>query len=370
MKKTLWIGITAVVLAGIGILIYYYSGGSDSAVPETESEVLNELLSAAPLSRIELNIDSGDTLLASKIQMTLPSRRSDEMLDSFRSTQIKVFGDYLVAMDFLTDNIAVFRKSGGFVRYLNRNELSQAASLMSDGESLFVYDYGNKQLHRYNGDLSFEESVSFSAPYYAQGSVSANRNHLVLQNEAATGFRVGETQDSLLAVMDINQPDQTLFKALPRIVPSGKHPGGFNNLIFSINERSEIAAAYPALPYLFLYRNFEHVQTVVLQAADFETVDNPPLTPFQPVAGEAVQIQNLIDEVLLTESGNILMFGAGRLHHLKPRRNGDIVHHKSYNVVPEDGDPLESVSSLDADPDNPDIVYATSDGRIYRFEIL
>lgn len=213
MKKTLWIGITAVVLAGIGILIYYYSGGSDSAVPETESEVLNELLSAAPLSRIELNIDSGDTLLASKIQMTLPSRRSDEMLDSFRSTQIKVFGDYLVAMDFLTDNIAVFRKSGGFVRYLNRNELSQAASLMSDGESLFVYDYSNKQLHRYNSDLSFEESVSFSAPYYAQGSVSANRNHLVLQNEAATGFRVGETQDSLLAVMDINQPDQTLFKA-------------------------------------------------------------------------------------------------------------------------------------------------------------
>lgn len=369
MKKTYWITIVAGVFAGVGAWIYF-SGSEESSIPDTESNILNELLRGAPVSRMELNALRDDTLVASPIQMTRPSRSSDEMLDTFRSTQVKVFGEYLVVMEFLSDNVAVFGKNGRFIRDLVGADISQAASLMSDGESLFVYDYGNGQMHRYSADLQFQESFPFNAPYYAQESVMMNRDHIILQHEEATGFRVGESRDSLLTVVDKNQPEQTLFKAIPRIVPSGKHPGGFNDLIFSVNQRSEIVAGYPALPYLFLYRNFEHVHTISLQTPDFDSVDNPPLTPFQPVAGEAVRIYSLLDQVLLTENGDILVYSFGRLHHLKPQRDGSYTHRSSYSIVQENEEsPITSISSMEPDPSSPGALYITSDSNVFRIEL-
>lgn len=369
MKKIYRIAIAAVVLAGVGTWVYL-SGPGETILPETESGVLNELLSSAPVSRIDLNAIREDTLMASFLELTRPSRSSDEMLERFQSTQVEVFGDYLVVMEFLTDNVAVFRKNGAFVRHLGGKDIIQAASLMSDGESLFVYDYGDARLHRYNRDLQYQESIPFSAPYYAQGSVTMNRNHIILQHEEATGFRVGESRDSLLIVVDKNDPDKEVFKAIQRIVPSGKHPGGFNNLVFSANDRSEIVAGFPALSYLFLFRNFEHVHTISLQTPDFDSVDNPPLTPFQPVMGEAVRIQNLIDQVHLTENGEILVFSFGLLHHLKPRRSGQFIHHKSYRVLNvRDESPVESVSSIGSSPDDSNTLYITSRGKVIRLDI-
>lgn len=366
MKKLL-IGCTAILLVAATWYLLY-----DESIPppETESENLNELLRGAPVNTINIGGSTPDTLIISPQRVIKPSLSSDEMLQSFSSTQVKVFGDYLVTMEFLTANVAVYTLEGEYLQNIGGSEIRQAASLASDDENLHIYDYGTKEVHVYNADFMYQESYSFDSPYYTQGSLKMNEAHIAYQQEEASGFRVSDTDYNLLSVATVDRPDSIILQTIPRIVPSGKHPGGFNTLLFSMNRRSDIVVSYPALPFLFVYRNFEHYRSIVLRAEQFEEVENPKLTPFQPVMGEAVRINSLLDHLFLMDNGDILIYSFEQLHHLQLQRNGSYSHKQSYVLVRGDtGEKIRTVTSMDAARDQSRSLYMVSPGILFELEL-
>lgn len=339
--------------------------------PVTDSDNLNDLLRGAPVHRIDLSGITPETLLIPAENVLSPDIESAEMLNKFSSTQAIHFGNYVIVMEFLTDNVAAYSFGGDFIQRIGSGEVSQAASITTNSESLYIYDYGNKVIHSYDTELGFQRSFPFDTPYYTQGSIKINDTHVAYQREDASGFRVGDSGvNELLSVAEIGEPNSPVADMIPRIVPSGKHPGGFNNLLFSMNARSDIVASYPALPYLFVYRNFAQYRSLLLDSSSFEEIENPDLTPFQPVMGEAVRISNLMDDLYLRDNGDILLFSFGQLHYIQLQRDGDYEYSRTFALMRGDtGRTIESINSIDESKTHPGIFYIVSSGKLLRIEL-
>lgn len=367
MKKLLT-GLLALLLVAVG---WYLLRDSSVPAPVTDSDNLNELLRGAPINMIDLTGNIPDTLIISAENVISTDVETAELLDSFSSTQAVYFSNYVIVMDFLTDNIAVYTHDGDFIQKIGGEEISQAASITANNNRLYIYDYGNKVIHSYDKELAYQRSFTFNTPYYTQGSFKINDTHVAFQREEASGFRVGNSDiNQLLTVSGIDQPELPVAELIPRIVPSGKHPGGFNNLLFSMNSRSDIVSAYPALPYLFVYRNFEQYRSLVLVSSTYEEIDNPDLTPFQPVMGEAVRISNLMDELYLMDNGDILLFSFGQLHYIRLLQSGDYEYIRSYALMLGDtGQMVNSINSIDESHDQPGTFYIISSGNLLIFEL-
>jgi len=367
MRKFVAIFLLLLLVALVWIL---FIKEESTIAPETESEALNEMLREAPFSRILLHEGPMDTLVIPAERILEPRITTDETFSTGEPTQVVPFRENLVLMEYSSVNIAAITRRGEKIAQIGGSELQRPANIMSDGDRFYIYDDGRKQIHKYNEEYQLKESIPFNNPYYTQGSVVMNRNHIAFQHEEASGFRVSETDYSLLSVVSRQNPDSTVFEAIPRIVPSGKHPGGYNNLILSMNNRSDIVAAFPALPYLFIYRDFAHHQSIVLEAETFAEVDNPALTPFLPVMGEAVRISSLLDQVHMLDNGDILLFSFEQFHHLRLQRNGSYTHRRSYTLVRGDtGETISSVSSIATFPDQPDTIYIVSPGILFELEL-
>lgn len=369
MKKIVT-GIIAVILIA---LAWYLLSDEANIVPPpvTGSDSLNTLLREAPIDRVDLTLGSFDKIEIPLDKVMALRIESSEILEPFSSTQAISFGNKLVVMEFLTDNVAAYHQDGSFEKRLSGDFLSQAASISANKDSLYVYDYGNKVMHTFDSELNYSRSFPFYMPYYTQGSVIVNDTHIAFQREEASGFRVGDSGvEKLLSVAGIDEPNAPVANLFPRIVPSGKHPGGYNNLIFSMNSRSDIAVAYPALPYMFVYRNFEPYRILKLESPAFETVDNPDLTPFEPVMGEAVRIDNLLGDVLLMNNGDILLFSSGVLHYIQLQQNGGYLLDQSFELVRGDnGEAINSVSSIEVAEHNPVTIYVVSAGLMFEVKL-
>lgn len=366
MKKFIVLFFAVLLIAAA----WFFLTDDATSPPVTESEKLNEMLRSAPISRITLHRGEIDTLVLPADRIIEPRITTDETFSTGEPTQVKPFGEHLVVMEYSSVNIAAITRDGETVAEIGGDELQRPSNIMSDGERLFIYDDGRKLIHIYDADYRFIESTPFNNSYYTQGSVVMNREHIAFQHEDASGFRVSESGRQLLSVVAKENPESIIFEAIPRIVPAGKHPGGYNNLILSMNNRSDIAAAFPALPYLFVYRNFEHHQSIVLDAEEFAEIENPDLTPFQPVMGEAVRISSLMELLYLRDNGDILLFSSGLLHHLRLQRSGSYSHYRSYALVRGDtGESIQNVSSLDTFPNQPQTMYATSQGILFELRL-
>lgn len=367
MKKLLT-SILAILLIASA---WYVLKDTTVTAPITDSDNLNDLLRGTPINRVDLSGITPDTLVIPAEDVLNPEIEAAEMLNSFSSTQAIHFGNYIIVMEFLTTNVAAYTPGGNFVQQIGGGEVSQAASITANSESLYIYDYGNKVIHIYNADLVYQRSFPFNAPYYTQGSIKVNDTHVAYQREDASGFRVGESGvNELLSIAEISEPNSPVADMIPRIVPTGKHPGGFNNLIFSMNGRSDIAVSYPALPYLFVYRNFDQYRNLLLISSSFAEVGNPELTPFQPVMGEAVRINNLMDDIYLRENGDILLFSFGQLHYIQLQRNGDYEYSLNYTLIPADtGRAIESISSIDELQNRPGTFTIVSSGKLLTLDL-
>lgn len=361
--------IVSFVYISVFLIVFILSCSREEPVPppETESVSLNEMLLKAPISWIDLKEADIDSLLIPEDKIYTEHFSEDSSFGISNPAMVKVFGDHLIVLQYSSPEVLVLDKNGAPVQKIN-GEFQRPTSIMSDDNDLYIYDDDLKQIYIYNSEYELKTTLPLRKSYYAQGSVLMNQNHIAYQQEEASGFRVSETDRKLLSVASKDQPDSTLFEAIPRIVPSGKQPGGFNNLLFSMNNMNEIAAAYPALPYLFVYRDFELQQNIVLEADQYETIENPSLSPFEPVFGEPVRVNSLINHLYLMNSGDILLFSFEMLHHLKNNSDQGYDHHRSYALFRGDtGEQIQSISSMDAFPDDPNRFYAT--GMNVLFEL-
>jgi len=354
------------VLFFLLMVSYFGCKGDKPSIPETESNVLNELLQQAPVSSINLLQQEPDiTIIPAENIIPLPeSDGGTPVLD--RPTQAHPFGDHLVVMQFRSADVAVINRQGQLVKRLGTEDgLEQPVGLMSDSERLYIYDDQKELLQVYDSDYVLRDSIPFNGPYFSQGSTVMTPSYIAYQPDEATGFRASSTGRHLLEIAPKEKPDSTVFRMFPRIVPAGKHPGGYNNLSFSINKNDEIVGAYPALPYLFIYRNFDHSYTILLESDRFTSVDNPPLKPTEPVMGEAVTVRSLLGHLHLMNNGDILLFSQGILHHIA-YNEGEYRLRRSVTLVRGDtGEEIGFVSSMEVHPTDPNRVIVTGDGVLF-----
>ncbi len=343
--------------------------------PVTESENLNNLLTDAPIVWINLNHAEIDTIIIPAEQIFEERLFVNESLYVANPIQIKTFQDRLVIIEFASGNVAATGRDGIPVQTIGRSgrgpgEFERPIAVMSNGTHLFIYDDGLKRISVFDEGFILTDTFSFTDAHYFNNKFRMSERHLVHQNNNASGFHASEPDGNLLHVRQIEYPDSVIFEAMPRIVPTGMHPGAYNNLLISVNSKDEILAAYPGLPYLFLYRDFSHEITIALEAVYFDTTENPGLRPYPPLDNEGVRVTGVLNHIYLKDDGDILITSFRLLHHLKPQPDGSYTHHRSYCLIREDtGEQIMTIRDLDFFPDDPDRMYAIGWGFIFELEL-
>lgn len=172
---------------------------------------------------------------------------------------------------------------------------------------LIIGDREHGRLNFYDKSAEFIKSEE-TEPGNLYGP--ANSDILVVnKHPGAEGFEEG----NLLKIVELNDRDVELATLMPKLIPAGMQPFVYNDLYFDVNDHNELIASYLPLPWLFLYdRDFNHQQTLILEASRFESLDRPELEPVSPQEGDGMRAQRPINDLLILNNGDIAaVTGAG-----------------------------------------------------------
>ncbi|REL39100.1 hypothetical protein DYD21_03850 [Rhodohalobacter sp. SW132] len=367
--------LTLLLTISYAIILFSCSSEEIRTPPVTESENLNTLLNAAPISWIDLDNAEVDTLVIPENSIFEERLFVDESLYVRLPIQMKAFQDHLITLEFSSGNVVALSKEGEPVQTIGRSgrgpgEFERPIAVMADSENLYIYDDGLRRMSVFNSDLLLLDTFDFKDAVYSENKMKMNDRYLVYQNSNASGFHAPDPESFLLTVREIENLDTVYFEALPRIVPSGNHPGAYNNLGLSINSKNKILAAFPGVPYLYLYRDFEHARTIVLESVYYDTTGNPSLRPYPPVDNTGVGVSNILSNIYLLENSDILIASFGLFHHLKSNSNGEYDHHRSYYLKREDtGEQIMIFRDIDSFPDDPFRFFALGWGFIFELTL-
>jgi hypothetical protein len=342
-------------------------------LPVTESENLNKLLSNAPINWINLNQSEIDTIIIRSEHIYEESLFVDESLYVANPIQVTAFNSYLVTVEFSSGNVVAIDRNGNPAKKIGRSgrgpgEFERPIAVMNDGSRLYIYDDGLKRISVFDKDFLLVDTFDFTEGVAYENKMKMNNSYLIYQNNNASGFHATIPEGHLMTVRSIAEFNSIYFEAMPRIVPSGMHPGAYNNILISINYHDEILTAFSGLPYLFLYKDFHHEKTIALEAVHFDTIGNPSLRPYPPVDNTGVRVSGIVNHIFLKDNGDIFIMSFRLLHHLKANQDGDYYTHRSYYLKREDtGEQIMTIRDMDIFPDDPERIYAIGWGFLFDF---
>ncbi|TVQ15886.1 MAG: hypothetical protein EA364_01070 [Balneolaceae bacterium] len=371
------------ILPGIFAGLIFLAGCESEAVrkpPVTESENLNNLLAHAPISWINLNGVKVDTIFVPAEHIYEESLFVDNSLYVSQPTQLKTFSNHLITTDFVpgfvgSGNLVATGRNGIPVRTIGRSgqgpgEYVRPIAVMSNGTHLYIYDDGLKRVNVFDAEFSLVDTFEFTDAVNYKNRMKMNESYMAYQNRTATGLIAIDPDGYLLSVRPLADIDSVIFRAMPRIVPTGMQPGVYNNILISMNSHSEMLTGYLGLPYLFLYRDFQHTNTIVLESVQIDTTNNPSLRPTPPVGSSGVGISGILSHILLHDNSDILISSFRQLHHLKSNPNGGFGHYRTYCLIREDtGEQITTIREIDFFPDDPNRIYALGWGFLYEFRL-
>lgn len=348
-------------------------------VPVTPSESLNALLDAAPLTWINLNDVEADTIIIPSDRIYGDRMFVSESLYVVSPQKITTFGNHLIVNEFGKGNVVALDKNGIPQKLVGRKgrgpgEFEHPDGLMTAGELLYIYDHTQKRISVFDESYDLVKILDFkdaaSGPF--SDSIVMNKEFIAYENFYSSTFNIeGSNSDSdLLWVRFTENPDSVYFTAMPRIIPFGKQPNAYNNLILSLNANNELAVAFPGLPYLFVYQGSNHMLTVALEAVHFDTTDNPSVKPTEPIGSDGVGVKNFLSNVNILENGDILFSSFGQLHHLKNESDDEYYHYKSYYLIREDtGEQMKGIQNMAAFSEEPYRFYAIGWRNIFELNL-
>lgn len=349
-------------------------GNEQKAPPVTPSENLNTLLNAAPITWIDLNDLVVDTVTIPTENIFEDQLFVDESLYLIRPNNLTLFGKDLIATDFGNPNVVVLNKEGIPQQMIGREgrgpgEFERPMSLMTDGTYLYIYDEGLSRISVFDQEYNLLDTFYINDVAHGMSgrNTAVNKNFIAHQSFFATGFTPDNDDAPLLSVKPIHHPDSVHFQAMPRIVPTGMQPAAYNNIIVDITDQNRIVGAFPALPYLFIFDNFDHRSTIALEAVHYDTTENPSLEPFQQKEPEDGRVSSILGEIKLFNNGDLLLSSFGYTHHFKSGAGGEYTYHKSYAFFREDTGDRITPRNLSSSPDAPNIFYAI--GWQYLFKV-
>ena len=345
--------------------------------PETASEPFNQMLRQAPISLISLNNVPIDTLKVPTDHFFEEQLFVNDTLYVNRPTHLTLFNNYLITIEFGSGNVTALSNQGTPVRRVGRSgrgpaEFEYPRALGTDGEHLYVYDHGLKRLTLFDRDFNVHKTVPLDEIAFNQQQVSINSSYLVFQNQDASSMHAPEPDLGMIDIRPIDRPDSTITSIIGRIVPPGMQPSVHNIMMTSLNSRNSLLAAFSGLPYLFLYSSddFTPTHTIALEAAHFDTLDNPSLRPFPPVGSDGFGARSLYSTFYLMDNEDILMVSFRLLHHLKRTENGGYLHHRSYYMEHEEsGEQIMTIQSLASSPSVPNRYYAVGWGNMFVLDL-
>jgi hypothetical protein len=191
-----------------------------------------------------------------------------------------------------------------------------------------------------------------------------NNKFIAHQSFSTSGFYSTES-GGILQIRLKSQPDSVHSSAIPRVVPVGMQPASYNSLLVSINNRNNLVAVYPALPYLIVFEDLEHSLSIGLKSTHFDTTESPSLRPTTPKGNNGVGVKNIIADVKILDNGDILMYSYGLLHHFV-KQEGNYKVKKSYSLLREDTRKSLMIRDLAVNPENPSRFYVLGWRHIYK----
>jgi len=365
------------LLLVFSLLLFACSSAEETYTPpETASEPFNQMLRQAPVSLISLNNVPIDTLKVPTGHFFEEQLFVNDTLYVNRPTHLTLFNNYLITIEFGSGNVTALSKQGVPVRRVGRSgrgpgEFEMPIAVGTDGEHLYVYDYGLKRLTLFDRDFNVHKTVPLDKIAFNQHQVSINSSYLVFQNQDASSMHAPEPERGMIDIRPVDQPDSSITHIISRIVPPGMQPSVHNNMMTSLNNHNNLLTAFSGLPYLFLYNDdFTPSHTIALEAAHFDTLDNPSLRPFPPVGNDGVGARGFYSTLYLMENEDILMVSFRLLHHLKRTENGGYLHHRSYYMEHEEsGEQIMTIQSLATSPSDPSRYYAVGWGNMFVLDL-
>lgn len=293
-------------------------------IPETESEVLNNLLKDAPASIVQMNEISTDTLFAEKDHV-LADDRVDSLSPSDRlgriSGLVKV-GDSLYVADGQQNCIWVLDRQGTIYRKIGRSgrgpgEFGALAGLMRNEDQILTADVSNARIQVF--DLNLNLQTTFNHVIYGN-SLSGNKSINVTDSLLYLSAGSMNSTKNLISVHQATAPFDSLASFHPRLIPDGMQPGAYNNYSINTNRQGDVAVSYAGLPYVFIYDEDRQLQHVVfLKFPEDDLPDNPPVKPVDKparTASEAMGVTHLLSQLSLMDDRSLYVSRDSRLFHL------------------------------------------------------
>ncbi len=332
-----------------------------NVAPVTESESLNNFLSEAPISFVNLNVAKVDTILVLSENFHNDSFVNESLFVG-RPIKLLAFNEHIITIEFSSTNVVVSDTLGTPLQRIGRDgrgpgEFVRPTEIVTDGNFLYIYDDGLKRFSKFNADYRLIDSFDFTEMIGYQQITRMSNRFLVHLNYRASGIHA-PNYEKLMNVREISNLDSVYFESMPRIVPSGMQPSAYNNAIFSINNDNKIVSAYPGLPYIFVYEDFIHTQTIVLESDAMRAISNPSLRPVAEADMDRGRVAGILRTLHLLPNGDILLSNSRALYHFRKTVNGDYELHRKYIFIKEDdGERITSLQSISTRPQNPNKLY-------------
>lgn len=348
-------------------------------VPVTSSENLNTLLNVAPLTWINLNEIEIDTIIIPSDRIFEDRMFVSESLYVNSPQHITAFGDHLIVNEFGKGNVVALDKNGIPQRLVGREgrgpgEFEYPYGIMTAGEHLYIYDDAQKRISVFDKSYDLVKIFDFkeAAPGSFSNKIAMNEDVIAYENfYSSTLINDGSNKYSnLLWTRLTENPDSVYFRAIPRIIPLGKQPSAYNQLILSLNDVNELAVAFPGLPYLFMYQDSNHVSTIALEAVHYDTTEVTSLEPTEFTKNEGVRVTSLIMNLNILDNGDILFSSFGQLHHLKKESDDEYSHYKSYLLLRGDtGKQIGVIQNMAVFPEEPYRFYVVGWRNVFELNL-
>lgn len=363
------------------LLIFLISCGSQSAPepPETASEALNEFLRGASFQVIDLDAQPVDTIYITNDMILNEDVFLDDQVYLSSPTKIILFQNYLILNDFMSPNVIAIDPQTGVPAFRiggegrGPGEFVQPFEIMSDGEHLYIHDTSMRRFSRFDHNFQFQKNFSFEPLSGSPNAVRAamNSDHIVYVNHLSSGLISARENHSMLEVATISKPDSVVKHLMPRVIPSGMQPGAHNNVHFTLSHDNRLAALYAGLPYLFLFDQFEHLNTVQFQTSYIDTLNNPSLAPFQPRGNDGERVSSLYNSQLYLPNGELLLQTRGGIFRFRIEDDGHTRLLANYYLKEEgyDGTGIRAIRGITYNPNDPLEIFSVGWEQIYKFRL-
>ncbi len=281
----------------------------------TQSDILNNKVNSASIERLNLDKVEIETIALSEEQLLYNpeaalAEGSDTQISHPMSVQAGRSNIYiedvgygsLLVLDPETGNLDRATTAGaGPGEHGSRFDLSVNDSL------LLISDREHGRLNFYDKSAEFLKSEE-TEPANLYGPIN-NDIMVVSKHPGAEGFDDG----NLLKIVELDDRDEALATLMPKLIPAGMQPFVYSDLFYDVNDHNKLIASYLPLPWLFLFDlEFNHHQTIILEASRFQRLNRPKLEPVSPKEGEGMRAHRPINDLLILNNGDIAaVTGAG-----------------------------------------------------------